>query len=675
MALALFLVADGASPAQAQVPSTIGETVWTGTLTVQDIGHYLGCNKPRTHSTDGSEVSFRNTDFLCSVHLSPHTFTHGGTSYEIELVALTAPDASVGTGQSLGMIVSKPLPTDWTLVVGGDTWLSLQDANIIELRLQADTSSSRRHISWRDTDFSWTAMGGTVTLSLVAPRTDVPTVSLSASPNPVLEGDALTLSVTLSAPLTSTVAIPIHGHGLVEGGSSISIAAGQTTGNATFSIAEDDDGDGSIWTEGQYDEVLSVELSPDLPVGVLPGTAHVKISVIDNDVPLPTVALSVGPRNVIDEGEDASVAVRMSRRVHGDVNIPLRYTPGTAEPADYSGPLALTINGPLPSAQGTITIPEDGDTDELEDFTVSIDASALPNWLTAGSVGSWGTSYTVTIHDTDAGPQQVQGQDPGTQPQRSQPPGQQAPPTATPTPTATATAQPQQNQGSRPQQQAPSPVTPTPTATPTPVASPLTAPALTAKVKAGENAVELSWEAVPGAVRYELQVWWYPLPDWQPLGGTDRTSYTHSGLTAGRKYYYTIRAVNAAGEKSDWQQDFASATVPTASGSPLPTSTPTPTPTPVASPLTEPALTAKVKAGENAVELSWEAVPGAVRYELQVWWYPLPDWQPLGGTDRTSYTHSGLTAGRKYYYTIRAVNAAGEKSDWQQNFPTATVPE
>ncbi len=237
---------------------------------------------------------------------------------------------------------------------------------------------------------------------------------------------------------------------------------------------------------------------------------------------------------------------------------------------------------------------------------------------------------------------------------------------------------------------------PTPTPTPTTQAQELTAPALTAQTAAG--AVQLRWEAVAGAVRYELQVWWYPLPDWEPLGETDRTSYTHSELTAGRKYFYTIRAVNAGGEKSAWQQAFASATVLTASGSPLPTATltptptattapdgevgrvddleeptPTPTPTPVASSLTAPALTAA--AGEGAVELRWAAAPGAVRYELMVWWDPLPAWEPLGETDRTSYRHSGLTAGRKYYYTIRAVNAAGEKSDWQQNFPTATVTE
>ena len=293
-------------------------------------------------------------------------------------------------------------------------------------------------------------------------------------------------------------------------------------------------------------------------------------------------------------------------------------------------------------------------------WTPTATPTATPTWITTPA------PQQLTIQGGQP-PQQSQPPGQVLQPQQSQPPRQQAPPTATPTPTATATAQPLQNQGSRPQLQAPSPVTPTPT----PVSSPLTAPALTAKVKAGENAVELSWEAVPGAVRYELRVWWDPLPAWQPIGGTDGTSYTHSGLTAGRKYYYTIRAVNAAGKKSDWlQTPFPTATVAAEQEAP------TPTPTPQAQGLTAPALTAKVKAGENAVELSWEAVPGAVRYELRVWWDPLPAWQPIGGTDGTSYTHSGLTAGRKYYYTIRAVNAAGEKSDWlREPFPTATVPE
>ncbi len=222
----------------------------------------------------------------------------------------------------------------------------------------------------------------------------------------------------------------------------------------------------------------------------------------------------------------------------------------------------------------------------------------------------------------------------------------------------------------------------------------LTPPVLTAEFRAG--AIELRWDPVPGAVRYKLRVWWDSLPHWQPLEGDDITAapYTHTGLTAGRKYYFTIQSVNAAGQTSDWQQDFASATVPAAPDNtlPSPTPTPTPTPTPVAFPspaptatptptsppaastLTPPALTAE--AIGDAIELRWDPVPGAVRYKLRVWWDSLPQWQPLGGDNITAapYTHTGPTPGRKYYYTIQAVNAAGQTSDWQQDFASATVP-
>ena len=137
---------------------------------------------------------------------------------------------------------------------------------------------------------------------------------------------------------------------------------------------------------------------------------------------------------------------------------------------------------------------------------------------------------------------------------------------------------------------------------------------------------------------------------------------------------------------SAWQQDHASATVPagsdtappastpTPSASPSPTPTPTPKPSSAASPLYPPALTAK--AVENAIELRWQPVPGAVRYRLKVWWDPLPAWKPIAGdgVTATSYTHTGLTPGREYYYTIRAVNAAGQEGDWQLDYASATPP-
>ena len=210
---------------------------------------------------------------------------------------------------------------------------------------------------------------------------------------------------------------------------------------------------------------------------------------------------------------------------------------------------------------------------------------------------------------------------------------------------------------------------PGPTHTATATASKLTAPRLSAR-HAGANAIDLNWTPVTGAVRYVLWTQKVADPGWQPIdGGNLRgTSYTDSGLTPGVTYQYAVHAIDGNGQPLGRWSNSPTATVPESGAS-----TPTPTATPVASTLTAPALTAE--AGEGAVELSWEAVPGAARYELKVWWASLPDWQPIGGTDGTTYTHSGLTAGRKYFYTIRAVNAAGERSDWQQAFASATVPE
>ena len=415
MGLGVFFAHDTPPSAQAQTTD-----VWSATLTVQAVSSkLLGCYAPKPGNN-------ANTDYLCSDHLTTHTFTHNSETYEFEHVLLS----SVGERQSLSVTVSRPPSEDWVLVVGGDTWLSLRDAKIHEIRDKGRerVPHTRRQILWTGTDFNWAA-GNSVALKLVTPATNTPTVSLSASPNPVLEGDPVTVTATLSAAASSAMTIPVFirdlsaeadDHGSLA---SIAISNGETTGTGTITTAEDVNActaNGRATAEACEDETFEVFLKPGLPAGVLSGDSKtVKINIIDDDVPLPRVSLSAGPGNVLNEGEEGYVRVRMSRVVYGDVSIPLTYTPGTAEPADYSGPVSLTITRPPTDAnRGVITIPEDGDSgdgEEWEDFTVSINASALPNWLTAGSFegnGGWGTSYEFTIHDTTpaSGQHQAGGQ-------------------------------------------------------------------------------------------------------------------------------------------------------------------------------------------------------------------------------------------------------------------------
>ena len=88
---------------------------------------------------------------------------------------------------------------------------------------------------------------------------------------------------------------------------------------------------------------------------------------------------------------------------------------------------------------------------------------------------------------------------------------------------------------------------------------------------------------------------------------------------------------------------------------PIVTSTPTETPAPTES--------ASVPDAASVV-LIWGAVPGAVRCELMTWRDAETGWQPIGGNNLTgtSFTHTTVTPGTNCCYTIRSINAAGEKS-------------
>ena len=213
----------------------------------------------------------------------------------------------------------------------------------------------------------------------------------------------------------------------------------------------------------------------------------------------------------------------------------------------------------------------------------------------------------------------------------------------------------------------------------------LAVPVLTAKATA--QGVELTWETVPDAARYELLTWWDATTGWRPIGGSNLTgaSYTHTNLTAGTQYFYSIRAVNAAGHTGAWLESNYPSAIALAAGSasatPTPTLTPTvtgaetstPTPTATASALAAPQLTAR--ATVHGIRLTWEAVSNAARYELLTYWDAAIGWQQIGGNNLTgtAFTHTDVTAGTHYFYSIRALNAAGVPSVWLTDYPSATA--
>ena len=169
----------------------------------------------------------------------------------------------------------------------------------------------------------------------------------------------------------------------------------------------------------------------------------------------------------------------------------------------------------------------------------------------------------------------------------------------------------------------------------------------------GEMQIDLSWDepATNGApiTRYELEVSDDGSSNWSGLGGrisSSTRSHPHTGLSAGTKKYYQIRAYNSEGF-GPWRA--ASAT--TQSGVP-----------------DAPVLNAAAN-GETEIDLTWAAPAdnGAdiTHYELQVSDNGTSGWSGLGGrisASAISYTHTNLSPGTRKYYQIRAHNSAGSSA-------------
>ena len=158
---------------------------------------------------------------------------------------------------------------------------------------------------------------------------------------------------------------------------------------------------------------------------------------------------------------------------------------------------------------------------------------------------------------------------------------------------------------------------------------------------AGNAQVTLIWTASAGATSYN--VYRGPTAGGEratPIAtGITATSFTNTGLTNGRTYYYKVAAVNATGTSAMSKEVSAT-----------PTALPPPAPA---------GLTAT--AGRKQVTLQWTASSGAASYNVYRGTVAgAENATPVAtGITTTSYVNTGLTTGRTYYFKVAAVSAGG----------------
>jgi fibronectin type 3 domain-containing protein len=159
-----------------------------------------------------------------------------------------------------------------------------------------------------------------------------------------------------------------------------------------------------------------------------------------------------------------------------------------------------------------------------------------------------------------------------------------------------------------------------------------------------EKDVQLDWAAVTGATSYKVYRSDNGGTNYALVATTDKVTYTEENLEDGT-YTYSVRALNAAGIKSDASAEV-SATVPKATVAPA-----------------APASVTATSTAPNTVALTWTAVEGADSYNIytksgegEAAEYALVEDAVITGTTAAL---TGVTAG-SYVYAVSAVNAAGE---------------
>ncbi len=139
--------------------------------------------------------------------------------------------------------------------------------------------------------------------------------------------------------------------------------------------------------------------------------------------------------------------------------------------------------------------------------------------------------------------------------------------------------------------------------------------------------IKLTWDAVEGASAYRICVYDESTGDYVRVDGTKETSYIVYGLTNGQEYTYIVRAYTGI----SWSADEVAVST---------------------TPLARPEVS--IVGGDSQATLSWDAVPGASKYEI--FSYDDGTYEYLAETTELSYTFSSLTNGVRYDYSVRAVS-------------------
>ncbi len=160
------------------------------------------------------------------------------------------------------------------------------------------------------------------------------------------------------------------------------------------------------------------------------------------------------------------------------------------------------------------------------------------------------------------------------------------------------------------------------------------------KATTGTATIKLTWNKSSNVTGYIIYRYNNTKKAWEKIGTTTSTSYTIKKLSAGTTYQYAVKSY-----KSIFSTNYSCAKLSSITTT------------------TNPAMVSfKVTPGKNKATISWSKVKGATGYIVYYKTSAKGSWKRLKVTTGTSFTKTGLTKNKTYYFTVKAYKSLGGKN-------------
>ncbi|MGB8454867.1 MAG: leucine-rich repeat protein [Anaerocolumna sp.] len=169
----------------------------------------------------------------------------------------------------------------------------------------------------------------------------------------------------------------------------------------------------------------------------------------------------------------------------------------------------------------------------------------------------------------------------------------------------------------------------------------LSIPAVQKAVSGGYNSVKISWGSVSGTSGYEVYRSASKTGTYKIIKATTAKSFSDTGLTTAKTYYYKVRAYRYKGAKKVYGSFSTVVGV-----KPVPST---------------PGNVKLVKISTGRISFTWNKVSGASGYEIYRASSKTKTYGRVKSTTSLHYINYGLTKGRVYYYKVRAYKIVGTK--------------